>query len=98
MIDFMLLMHDDADPEARAAHDWAPYFEMLRASGHFQGGSSIGDGVCVNKAGRPVAVGRHLVGYIRIRARDLEEARALLHGNPIFEAGGTVEVRELPRD
>ena len=38
----------------------------------------------------------------RIIARDVEcnyyqDARAFLKGNPVFEAGGTVEIRELPR-
>lgn len=31
-------------------------------------------------------------------ARDLEHAREYLDGNPVYEAGGTVEIRELPRD
>jgi len=26
-----------------------------------------------------------------------DDARTLLVGNPVFEAGGTVEIRELPR-
>jgi hypothetical protein len=30
-------------------------------------------------------------------AASLDEARKLLSGNPVFEAGGTVEIRELPR-
>jgi hypothetical protein len=30
-------------------------------------------------------------------ARDLAHARSLLPGNPVYEAGGTVEIRELPR-
>ena len=38
-----------------------------------------------------------LTGYIRIRAESLEAARHYLSGNPTFEAGGTVEIRELPR-
>ena len=29
--------------------------------------------------------------------RRLEEVRELLKGNPVYEAGGTVEIRELPR-
>jgi hypothetical protein len=30
-------------------------------------------------------------------AADLDEAKSLLTGNPHFDAGGMVEVRELPR-
>ena len=48
-------------------------------------------------ASRP-EVTRHLVGYIRVQTQDLNAARQLVIGNPVFEAGGTVEIRELPRD
>jgi hypothetical protein len=39
----------------------------------------------------------HLTGYIRVTADSIDQARSLLTGNPHFEAGGTVEIRELPR-
>jgi len=42
-------------------------------------------------------VTEHLTGYIRITADSMEQAKSLLIGNPQFEAGGTVEIRELPR-
>jgi hypothetical protein len=32
----------------------------------------------------------------RVNADSLDQARSLLIGNPHFEAGGTVEIRELP--
>lgn len=38
-----------------------------------------------------------VTGFIRVKADDLDQAKALLVGNPIFEGGGTVEIRELPR-
>ena len=72
-------------------------FEKLRAAGAFQGGSAIGGGVCASKRGSP-ALTTHLCGYIRVKAADLAEARELVNGNPVFEAGGTVEIRELPKD
>jgi hypothetical protein len=34
---------------------------------------------------------------IRVRANSLDEAVGLPAGHPVFEAGGTVEIRELPR-
>ncbi len=40
----------------------------------------------------------HISGFIRIEADDLEHATRLLAGIPVYEAGGTVEIRELPRD
>jgi hypothetical protein len=32
-----------------------------------------------------------------VQAENLERARELVQGNPVFEAGGTVEIRELPK-
>jgi hypothetical protein len=96
MNDYILFMHDDAsniDDEA-----WGPYFGKLRASGRFDGGSSIGAGECMRKAGAKKDVTRHLAGYIRVRAESIDDAKRFVEGNPVFEAGGTIEIRELPRD
>jgi len=92
--DFILLMHADAPP---GPQDWEPYLKRLRASGAFQGGSAIGDGECVRKDGKAAPITAHLGGYIRIIAQDMTDARTFLEGNPVYEAGGTVEIRELPR-
>lgn len=100
MHDYMLLMHGDAPagPDAGdTVHTWPAYFAKLRAADAFEGGSAIGGGICVSKSARNSEVTEHLTGYIRIRAESLEAARALVAGNPVYEAGGTVEVRELPR-
>ncbi|MVZ96131.1 hypothetical protein EUU23_00250 [Sphingorhabdus sp. IMCC26285] len=40
----------------------------------------------------------HINGFIRIVAENLAEARNLLEGNPTFDAGGTVEIREIIED
>lgn len=52
----------------------------------------------MNKRGSTDKITRHLAGYIRVHAPDLESARSLVVGNPVYEAGGTVEIRELPKD
>jgi len=97
MKDYILLMHAGAPSAGPDA--WGSYIGKLRAGGHFEGGSSIGAGICVSKAaGHTAAISNHLAGYLRIQADDLEHATRLLAGNPVFEAGGTVEIRELPRD
>jgi hypothetical protein len=98
MHDYIFLMHNDASrPESTTGDDpWGPYIEKLKASGSFAGGSAIGDGLCVNKAGTKANVST-LVGFIRVRASNLDQARELVVGNPVYEAGGTVEIRELPR-
>src|SRR5215475_7198885 len=96
MTDYIFLMHDDAiaDIDDR---EWEPYLRKLQQSGFFQGGSAIGGGVCARKSGAPASVTEHLTGFIRVIADNLDQAKSLLTGNPVFEAGGTVEVRELPR-
>lgn len=93
MPDFIFLIHDDA--EGVDGTRWGSYFENLGPA--FEGGSAIGSGVCVCKDGPAPEISSHLAGYIRVNAKDLEHARSLLSGNPHYEAGGTVEIRELPR-
>ena len=94
MAEYILLMHDDAISNDDA---WGPYIQALQQGGFFEGGSAIGDGLCVRKSGEPASVTKHLTGYIKLNAATIDEAKSLLTGNPHFEAGGTVEIRELPR-
>jgi hypothetical protein len=92
--DFILLMNNDI---AQAGGDWESYFKSLRARGIFDGGSAIGDGAAFRKNGG-AQISKTLGGYIRVRAESLEAAKDCLNGNPVYENGGTVEIRELPRD
>jgi hypothetical protein len=93
MSEFILFMHNDA---ADPLGDWGAYLDNLRASGRFQGGSAIGTGVCVRKNDRSLPITDHLIGYLRVEATDLEDAKSFLQGNPHYESGGTIEIRELP--
>ncbi len=95
MAEYILLMHDDVAGVRDSA--WEPYLKQLQASGSFGGGSAIGDGICVRKHGPAPPITAHLVGYIRVNADSIDHARSLLAGNPHFEAGGTIEIRHLPR-
>ena len=94
MPDYIFFMHDDSTADDAA---WEPYLTQLQQRGVFQGGSAIGDGVCLRKRGPAPALTAHLAGFIRVSADSLDQAKALLAGNPVFEAGGTVEIRALPR-
>ena len=58
-------------------------------------GTAIGQAVIVGAAAPDIT--KHLAGYIRVAAATIEEAKSFLAGNPHFDAGGTVEIRELPR-
>lgn len=98
MIDYIFFMHNDARDEKRNQGDeWAAYLAQLQQAGAFQGGSAIGDGVCLSKTGNAPAITPQLSGFIRVQAESLNRARELVQGNPVFEAGGTVEIRELPK-
>jgi hypothetical protein len=96
MTEYILLMHGDEVFEARD-DGWEPYLQKLKDCGCFRGGSAIGDGECARKSGAIPEISRHITGFIRIEAESLTQARSLLAGNPTFEAGGTVEIRQLPR-
>jgi hypothetical protein len=95
MADYILFMHDDAAIDDPAA--WVTYLQMLKQKGVFEGGSEIGGGVCLRKLAPAPDITDHLAGYIRVVAATVDEVKSLLVGNPHFEAGGTVEIRELPR-
>ncbi len=97
MMDFIILMHGDALCEP-ADVMWGSYFESLSEQGVFEGGSSIGAGSAFRKQGVPAPESAHFTGFIRVKAATMEDAVKLLNGNPVYESGGTVEVRELPRD
>lgn len=94
MPDFILLMHDDAEVDDAA---WQPYIAALIERGCFQGGSAIGDGLALRKQGAPEPLLSGLAGFIRVSADSLDQAKTLLAGNPVYEAGGTIEIRELPQ-
>ncbi len=95
MAEFIFLMH--SPPEGGGPDDlWGPYLAGLRSKGVLQGGSAIGGGFCARKGGEAPPISPRLSGFIRVEAASLEAARALLEGNPDYEAGGVVEVRELP--
>jgi hypothetical protein len=94
MVEYIFFMHDDCDADDKG---WEPYLRRLQQGGFFEGGSAIGGGICARKSGTPASLTAHLAGFIRVKADSLDQAKSLLIGNPVFEAGGTVEIRELPR-
>ena len=97
---YTIFMHDDADNSRVASSAGARerYFTMLQQSGRLAGGSAIGGGLCVSKAYAARPITSHLAGYILVQAESLDDAKTLLDGNPWLDAGGTVEIRALPRD
>jgi hypothetical protein len=51
----------------------------------------------VRKSGVAAPAMNHLSGLFCVTADDLDQARTLLDGNPVFDSGGIVEIGELPR-
>jgi hypothetical protein len=94
MPDFIFLMHNDlAGPEDTAG--WERYIAQLQSQGRFRGGSAIGAGASFRKSGASASA-TPVTGFIRVVASSMASAEKLLAGNPVYEAGGTVEIRELP--
>jgi hypothetical protein len=96
MTEYIFLMHDDAIDDVNQ-DAWEPYLSKLEQGGFLRDTSAIGDGVCARKSGAPGSVTAQLTGYALVNAASLDQAKSLLIGNPVFEAGGTVEIRELPQ-
>ena len=98
MRDFILIMHNDAEQADQIVDSsWADYFQSLKSQGAFIAGVEFGDGFCMVKK-KPAPPPTSMLGrYIRVQARTMRDAAQLVEGNPIFEAGGTVEVRALTR-
>ena len=94
MPDYLFLMHDDARIDEDVAA-WPRYISQLKAQRRFVGGSVIGNGGAYRKSG-PAGAKTPVNGFIRVEAPSLAAAQKLLAGNPVYEAGGTVEIRELP--
>jgi len=99
MNEYIFFMHDDA-AERTFSEDgarWQEYLDTLRASGQFDGGSAIGAGIiaCKGRAYKPASTSVN--GYLRVRAENLQAAKRFLAGNHNYEAGGTVEIRELSK-
>ena len=72
--------------------DWDSYVGSLVDSGMFRGGSSLGNGVSVSKVKEDGEC--TVTGYMRFSADDIEDVKRLVIGNPLYEAGGRVELLE----
>ncbi len=98
MKEYILLMHNDVQDQNSAdnSDNWNNYLSTLRGSGQFEGGSAIGNGLRYNKhAAAEQNANTQIGGFIRIRAENLQAAKQWLAGNPVYEAGGLVEIREV---
>ena len=88
MAEFLMLMKGGSTTDG-----WDAYIEKMIGTGTFRGGSALGSGMCVSKRGndQPCIV----TGFMRFEAENIGQVRALLEGNPVYEAGGEVELLEM---
>lgn len=81
------------------------WIDELRSSGRYEGGEPLEDKGKTISGDRgslvtdgPFAEAKELVGgYFILKATDLNEATEIAKGCPIFDNGGTVEVRKIAR-
>jgi hypothetical protein len=57
--EYILFIHNDIVADDQGA--WEPYLQTLKQSGLFEGGSEIGDGICVRKAGAAPPITKHSI-------------------------------------
>lgn len=91
-------------PAEMQAHmqKWGVWMKELEESGHLVAGLPLNNqGKVVKKSGSvitdgPFTEGKEIVGgYLIVKAKDLNHAVELSKRCPIFEHGGTTEVREI---
>lgn len=95
LAEFMMLMHGDYDVGG-SPENWASYLDDLSRRGVLRGGSAIGAGFCLRMHDPIPEVTQKIVGYVKLEVRDADHVLECVRGNPVYEAGGTVEIRELP--
>ncbi|WP_421764549.1 YciI family protein [Ekhidna sp.] len=89
----------DQSPEQMQAHmqRWGEWMQKVKAEGYplQQEGKVVGPGGKIVTDG-PFTEGKEIVGgYVHLDAKDLDHAVELSKDCPIFEFGGTTEVREI---
>ena len=89
MSEYMMLMKGTGG----SPDEWKEYIDKLVASGKFRGGSAMANGVCVVKDGRDTSC--EVTGFMRFEANSRQEVQDLLSGNPVYEAGGKIEISEV---
>jgi len=107
MSNFMYLFRGGEAPNSPEAMQaqmqrWMSWIERLRQDGKYLSGDPLQSGGKVLRSPNkvitdgPFAEGKEVVGgYFLIRAENLEQAAELAKDCPIFQSGGSVEVRPI---
>ena len=109
MTDFLMLFRggreqmNQLSPEAMQQHlqRWGQWIEGMSQQGKFKGGDPLGEEGRVlagpaQISDGPFAEAKDLVGgYVIVQAETIEEAVELAKGCPVYDTGGTTEVRPI---
>ena len=108
MKEYMLLFRGGANPEdmtpeqmQTTMHNWMTWMKALKKSKQLTLGHPLQDGgkALSGPKGKTVAVlsdtPESVGGYMLIKAKGLAEATKIAKGCPIFNNGGTVELRAI---
>lgn len=95
MAQYILLIHGNAKSKG-TEEEWNQFFTSARESGIFQGGSEIGERICVGDADSMKPTD-HIVGYMRFDSEDKQQILDLLERHPVVRHGGTVELCDMPK-
>jgi hypothetical protein len=114
MNEFLLLIHTEGDYCATMApeqyqnhiHKVSQYIERLTKNGKLLGaqplqlaGSMVYGNKGVFKDGPYIESKEVIIGYYHILATDLNEAREIAKGNPVFEdAAARIEIRQIKHE
>ena len=94
MTQYILLIQDNTTSES-TLEEWQALFAAACASGHFKGGSEIGNRIVVGDVQSAKSTD-HIAGYMRFDADDKQQILDLLEKHPVVMHGGSVELCELP--
>lgn len=110
MKDYLLLFRNGLDYKAASPEllqqsmmKWKTWMDKLGAAGQLSGGERLEEtGAVINEhkqlSDGPYAEGKEVVGgYLSVKANDLAGAVEIAKGCPIYEYGGSTEIREIAK-
>jgi len=109
MKEYILLFHGAVHDEKKIPAEvlrgkssaWGEWIAYLQENGVFVGGTGFEERVCRHRAAEDEISWEEidptdgLVGYIRLKAADLDQLRALCRRYPDWDLHGWIEIREV---
>jgi hypothetical protein len=92
---YIALIHRNVDTQVSGG-EWNPFLKRAEDSGLFRGGSAIGGRHVIGDPEIPDTA-KHVGGYMRFDADELNDALDLLRHHPVVVHGGSIELCELPK-